>query len=100
MTIPMNSNVSAQTSPIKTSTKETEPSPILKSVIEPVHKVEAKAAPTKSTQSAHPPTIFQPSLRPVMAQYGAGNNHPIVSENYLKTFNVRAPATEVLCSLT
>lgn len=38
--------------------------------------------------------------KPIMASYGFGNTRPVVPENLLKTFNARAPLSEVLDLIT
>ena len=56
---------------------------------DPIDVTEKKVIETKSSEKK------VKKLQPVMASYGTGNVHPIVPSHHLKTFNVRAPASQV-----
>lgn len=98
-------DMTVQTSPIKLSTISTEtecPSKVtqtekpltkesftqpLKAAAIPSTEASRQFIPVKNTDFSGQKTI--------MAQFGQGNTHPVTPQNYLKTFNIRAPVDQV-----
>ena len=57
---------------------------------------EIKKLQSITTEKKTKPFVPYPKPSPVMAPFGMGNVNPTVPAHYMKTFNARAPATEVI----
>ena len=81
-------DTTVQTSPIKVKSEATE------TLLPP------KETQTVKLVSAETNLGKNQEHKPLMAQYGEGNTRPVTPQNYLKTFNIKAPANQVNDPLT
>jgi hypothetical protein len=101
-------DTTVQTSPIKLKNEATEAALPLKDNASKTVQTSPVNVLSEATETGLPPTtekFIHPwtsvnhdrkSQKALMVPYGQGNTRPVTPQNYLKTFNVRAPADQVI----